>query len=815
MSQEQHYSTDSAPEADYQRTTAELQQQNQRLQLFAEVTLKIRQSLQLEDILHTAVLEVHRILQSDRVIIFQLGTESWGKILQEAVVPGYAALLGQDICDPCFQDALLEQYRQGRVGAITDIQQADLPSCYVEFLQQLGVKANLVVPILIREHLWGLLIAHQCAHPREWRHSETELLNQLADQIGVALSQAQLLEAEIQQREELARSQAELRSMDIALQSAVEGISKLDTQGRYLYVNQAYANMVGYQPEEMIGLEWPLTVHPEDQEKMRVAYQQMLATGKVEVEARAVRKDGSTFDKQLVMVSAYDQQQQFIGHYCFMKDISDRREIERLKDEFISVVSHELRTPLTSISGALDLLSSGILQSEPEEAQRMLTIAANNTDRLVRMINDILDIERIESGKVTMTKQTCDAAPLITQAVAELAELADRAGVTLAVTPCHARLWVDPDRILQVLTNLIGNAIKFSPSGATVWVTAEVEESQLRFHIRDQGRGIPADKLESIFGRFQQVDASDSRQRGGTGLGLAICRTIVQQHHGQIWAESQMGEGSSFFFTLPCLWEPQPDVAETVGSEGTLILACDDDPSLRAVLQAMLERQGYRVLAVASGAEAIAQARQHRPAVILLNLMMPEMNGWQTLALLKQQPETQTIPVIILSGLSPVPHRTTPEPIEQWIVKPPDPQVLFQALENALARPYQPLKVLIVEDDLDLAEVLKAMFHRHGIETFHAQTGREAIQVSQNILPDLLVLDLGLPECDGFAVVDWLRQHNRLQQIPLVVYTARDLDDQDRDRLKLKQTLFFTKGRIPPQEFEQRMVQLLNRLVRG
>jgi CheY-like chemotaxis protein len=116
---------------------------------------------------------------------------------------------------------------------------------------------------------------------------------------------------------------------------------------------------------------------------------------------------------------------------------------------------------------------------------------------------------------------------------------------------------------------------------------------------------------------------------------------------------------------------------------------------------------------------------------------------------------------------------------------------------------------------LDLAEVLKAMFHRHGIETFHAQTGREAIQVSQNILPDLLVLDLGLPECDGFAVVDWLRQHNRLQQIPLVVYTARDLDDQDRDRLKLKQTLFFTKGRIPPQEFEQRMVQLLNRLVRG
>jgi PAS domain S-box-containing protein len=627
------------------------------------------------------------------------------------------------------------------------------------------------------------------------------------------------------------RKQAErdLLHLSKALESAVEGISQLDPQGRYLSVNPAYARMVGYQPEEMIGMTWPLTVHVDDQENMRLAYQYMLDHGKVEVEARGVRKDGSVFDKQLVMVTAYDQQQQFTGHYCFMKDISDRREIERLKDEFISIVSHELRTPLTSVSGALDLLASGILRSEPEEAQRMLTIAANNTDRLVRMINDILDIERIESGKVTMTKQTCDAAQLMVQAVEELKELADRAGVTLSVTPCHTRFWVDPDRILQVLTNLISNAIKFSPAGATVWVTAELQESateaagtdrvqsatQICFQIRDQGRGIPADKLESIFGRFQQVDASDSRQRGGTGLGLAICRTIVQQHGGQIWAESQLGRGSSFFFTLPCLWEPDPEAPESIASIGPLILACDDDPSVRAVVQMMLESQGYHVLTVASGREAIHCAIQHQPAVILLNLIMPEMDGWQTLARLKQHPETQHIPVIILSGLTPNAQQTANQPIQQWIVKPPNPQVLLEALENALARPQRPLKVLIVEDDLDLAAVLKALFHRHGIEICHAQTGREAIRVSQEMLPDLLVLDLGLPECDGFEVVDWLRQHNRLHQVPLVVYTARDLDEQDRDRLKLHQTLFFTKGRIPPQDFEQRIIQLLNRLVRG
>jgi PAS domain S-box-containing protein len=625
------------------------------------------------------------------------------------------------------------------------------------------------------------------------------------------------------------QSERDLRDLSNALESAVEGISQLDLQGRYLMVNPAYARMVGYQPQEMIGMTWPLTVHVDDHERMKMAYQQMLEQGKIEVEARGVRKDGSLFDKQLVMVSAYDQQQQFTGHYCFMKDISDRREVERLKDEFISIVSHELRTPLTSVSGALDLLASGILRTEPDEAQRMLTIAAKNTDRLVRMINDILDIERIESGKVTMTKQNCEVTELITQAVEELQELADRAGVTLTVSACQTHLWVDPDRILQVLTNLIGNAIKFSAPGSSIWITTERQRSiiqqgataattqdnvELQFQIRDQGRGIPADKLESIFGRFQQVDASDSRQRGGTGLGLAICRTIIQQHGGRIWADSELGVGSSFFFTLPCLREQDTTPSAVIPTAGPLILMCDDDPDVRAVIQTLLERQGYAVLAVNSGQAAIDVARQHQPAVILLNLMMPEMDGWQTLAILKQTPETQAIPVIILSGLSPDPQQTVPQPIQQWIVKPPNPRVLFEALESALTCPPHPLKVLIIEDDLDLAEVLKAMFHRHGIETFHAQTGREAIQFSQQILPDLLVLDLGLPECDGFVVVDWLRQHNRLQQVPLVVYTAQDLDEHERERLKLKQTLFFTKGRISPQEFEQRIVQLLNRLVR-
>jgi PAS domain S-box-containing protein len=653
----------------------------------------------------------------------------------------------------------------------------------------------------------------------------------------------------------------ELRNLSKALESAVEGIAQVDSQGRYFKTNPAYASMLGYQPEELVGMNWKQTIYPEELETLETAYQRMLIDGKAEFEARALRKDGTVFDKQVVIVKAYDQQQQFMGNYCFMKDISDRREIERLKDEFISVVSHELRTPLTSISAALDLLAGGVLQNQPEDAQQMLNIAANNSDRLVRLINDILDIERIESGKIVMTKQACDAADLMNQSVEAIQEIAERAGVTLSVSPVSIRLWAVPDRIIQVLTNLLSNAIKFSPQGSTVWLSAELIGSQeleelkverfqverlqiesskqpsnlqpsnlqpstppdtLLIKVRDQGRGIPSDKIESIFERFQQVDASDSRQKGGTGLGLAICRSILQQHDGQIWAQSTLGEGSTFCFTLPILTDVQSSELSVSSIElgdstqhSPLVLVCDDDPSVRTVLRAMLERQGYRVLTVASGQEAVEQSVAHPPDVILLNLMMPGMDGWETLAVLKQQTETQSIPVIILSGLLPDARKAPHPGVSDWIVKPPEPRVLRQALERALTNQNQTIKVLIVEDDSELAQVLATMFSRHGIETFHAQTGRDAIQLSQHIIPDLLVLDLALPEYNGFAVVDWLRQHNRLCQVPLVVYTAQDLDESDRERLKLGQTLFFTKGRITSQEFEQRAIDLLNRMIRG
>ena len=230
------------------------------------------------------------------------------------------------------------------------------------------------------------------------------------------------------------------------------------------------------------------------------------------------------------------------AYLAALHDVTERRKIDRMKDEFISVVSHELRTPLTAIRGSLGLVQNWVKGTQPAKAERWVEIAVTNTDRLGRLINDFLDIERMESGQVAMEKIPCDAANNISQASDLMRDVAETSGIALLTSPVPVYLWADPDPIMQVLTNLLSNAINFSVVGGTVELTAQLEGERIVFQVRDQGRGIPADKLETIFERFVQVDASDSRAKGGTGLGLAICPSIAQQHDGCIWAESILGE---------------------------------------------------------------------------------------------------------------------------------------------------------------------------------------------------------------------------------------------------------------------------------
>jgi len=520
------------------------------------------------------------------------------------------------------------------------------------------------------------------------------------------------------------------------------------------------------------------------------------------------RTDGTAFPAEYVLTPIANQGR-FAGSVLSFRDISQRYALDRLKDEFISTVSHELRTPLTSIRGALGLLSSGILGDVNDKAANLLRIALTNSDRLVRLINDILDLERIQSGREPLTFRAIHLADLVRQAIDGMQPVADAAGVQLIHDTTHVELAADPDRLLQVLTNLLSNAVKFSPPNSTVSVMMRPGLTGVTLSVIDQGRGIPADKLEAIFGRFQQVDASDSRQKGGSGLGLAICRTIVLQHSGRIWAERNPVRGSTFRVFLP--YQPtQQDSDAPLDHEtanGTVLLAGVTGDSNRRIAS-HLTRHGFKVITAATAEETIAAA--HDPVqAILLDTSLDGMNGWEILPRLRKvNPEVRT-PIVLLCVEDAHLPVDLPEGAEGRLTEPVGEDALLSELARVLCGPGEKARILVVEDDVDLAGVIGAVFKRDGIEVRLAHTLHDATDACGKFEPHLMVLDIGLPDGNGFNVVDWLRQRENLARLPLVVYSGRDLSPAERRMLTLGPTHFLAKARVQPQQLEALVLTML------
>jgi signal transduction histidine kinase/CheY-like chemotaxis protein len=510
-------------------------------------------------------------------------------------------------------------------------------------------------------------------------------------------------------------------------------------------------------------------------------------------------------------------------HHQHSLQLSQRSELDTLKDEFISTVSHELRTPLTSIRGALGLLSSGIIGDVDAKALNLLRIAVTNTDRLIRLINDILDLERMESGRAPLQIRRCSLRDLSQQAIETMTAMADANTVHLALEPFTVAQAASPealffdgdaDRILQVLTNLLSNAIKFSPPASTIRVHTEATSDSILLKIVDEGRGIPPDKLDSIFDRFQQVEPSDARQKGGTGLGLAICRSIVQQHSGSIWAQRNLGPGTTLYVMLPRTTRATDMAVSAVlppRGEGA-ILVCDDDPGIRTVVAEHLNRQGYTVIEAVSGEQALVLASEHHVEAILLDLYMPGLSGWETLQRLRNNPITANIPVVVLSVLSSTLRPQLTGDAQGWVQKPFNENLLFAELGRVLHKGEGPAYVLLVEDDEDLASVLIASFQDAAVHVDHASTRQLAIRQCITRPPDLLILDLTLPDGDGFSLVEWLRQQPALRSLPLVVYSGREISESEMAKLRLGPTEFLTKAKVQPEEVEELVLSMVHRL---
>ena len=490
------------------------------------------------------------------------------------------------------------------------------------------------------------------------------------------------------------------------------------------------------------------------------------------------------------------------GAVVAFHDITRLREVDRLKDEFVSIVSHELRTPLTSIRGSVQLVLDEPGSVPDPEMRKLLQIALNNCERLVRIINDILDVSKIESGNLTLRRKAVHVADLVRQSIDVVASPAANARVRLEVkVPASIRpVMVDPDRIVQAIVNLLSNAVKFAPPDSAVTTTVTGSEHMVTIAVADHGEGIAPENLNRLFRKFQQVDSSSSRRKGGTGLGLAITKALVEQHGGRIFVDSELHKGTRFSFTLPTASSEEaasiaPVAANDDGSARLVarrVLIVDDDDDFRDLMRLQLSHAGYDVLDARDAESAIQIARASHPDVITVDLLMPGIDGWSFIDRLRQEEGLANIPIVVVSGAADAKTDVRLPTDVSVIAKGEGHDRLLREISLALAG-RRGATVLVAEDDDDLRGVLTASLTRNGHRVIQARDGAEALASLERDQVDLLVLDLVMPNIDGFEVLARLKAIGRAAALPIVVVSGTDRSKTELQALRLGANVYLTK----------------------
>ncbi|MGB6192872.1 MAG: PAS domain S-box protein [Terracidiphilus sp.] len=621
----------------------------------------------------------------------------------------------------------------------------------------------------------------------------------------VAASLGQML-ARTRERE---RAEELSRQQKILLHSVADGICGVDRNGLVRFANPAATRLLGAPVASLIGKPVHELVHGsapngkkcgKDCALLRAATGRVPSTG----EDTIYRANGSDFPAEYFLNPILDLGR-YSGSVLSFRDISQRYALDRLKDEFVSTVSHELRTPLTSIRGALGLLSSGILGDISEKATNLLRIALSNSDRLVRLINDILDLERAQSGREPLVFRPLQMADIVRQAMDGMQLMAEAAGVLLIHDKTQVEITADADRLLQVLTNLLSNAVKFSPPNSAVSIMLRPGSSGVTLSVIDQGRGIPADKLEAIFGRFQQVDASDSRQKGGSGLGLAICRAIVSQHNGRIWAERNPIRGSTFRVFLPYHPAAAAKTKTQVDSPGQgQVLLASDTGATKPLIGAQLADHGYRIVETSTVEQTLVQAHDGVEAIVI-DSGLRAINGWELLPQLRRaSPEAHT-PVIVLSLDTQQAHDGARNAIGRNINAGAQITELMRVLGSAgeLAR------VLVVEDDETIARKAAEAFSWESSSVRLAGTMQQATDECGSLQPHLLLLNVDLPDASALKLVAWLREQESLTRTILVLYSGRAFNTANSGQGVPEPTAFLKQARVQPEQLEALLLTVL------
>ncbi len=765
----------------------------------------------------------------------------------------YTYLLNADTIQPTDPFALRPEAQQA----------LDTQQLVVMTPAEAPAKTALAAPILLHDEMpIGVIDLYDVQQERLLEEEAQMLLNVVSGQLALALENRRLYEEaqrraqELQTAAEVARDTSSLQSLDELLAKAVNLIRErfgfyhasvflLDETGEYAVIRESTGeagaemkrrghklrvgsrSVVGQTAERgeavvinevlQSAIHRPNPLLPDTRAELglplKVADRIIGVLDVQSTEVNAFTPD----DVQVLQILA-DQLAVAVenarAYELAQQAVEELRRADQLKSQFLANMSHELRTPLNSIIGFSKVILKGIDGPITDLQREDLTAIYNAGQHLLGLINDILDLSKLEAGKMRLSYEEVNIGEIIHSVMSTAAGLVKDKPIKLIedVPPDLPTVRADPIRIRQVVLNLVSNAAKFTAEGH-IRVFARRQESpeglaEILVGVEDTGPGIAPEDMEKLFKPFSQVDASPTRKTGGTGLGLSISRSLVELHGGRIWVESEVGKGSTFYFTLPLL-RPQEEAEE----EEQIILAVEDDTKVIALYQRYLTPHGYRVVPVTDPNQALPRARELQPVAILLDIMMPGRDGWSVLEELKQDEETKHIPVIVCSILEEQ-ERGFSLGAAAYLVKPIYQEDLLAALRQLDV--IDGLRsVLLVEDNAEDRTLMRKILQEIGPLTIHeSSNGEEALAAIQRERPDLVILDLLMPGMDGFTFLEKVRGEEALRDLPIIIYTQADLSPSDRARLQQMTQGLIRKHQQPVEELIAQLEDLLRRLTR-
>ena len=747
-------------------------------------------------IVETAVQALGTHLGANRVGYGEVQADDATIVLTSSYVSGVAPLDGA-FPMAGFGEASLDRHRSGRTVAVPDIH-AD-PDFQPDVFASIDTQAFVSVPLLRAGRLRACLFVNQ-ASPRRWSDEDVKLIQGVATRVSDAVDRV--------------HAEAALRSSEAHLTSLFQqngaGFAEMAADGRFLSVNDQFCLLAGRSRDTLLAMTMADITHPDSGDESAAALRRVVETGSsTTLEKRLLRPDGTAIwvanTKSLigsvngtstVLIVAIDITARKRIETDLAEAKSAAEEANVAKSTFIANMSHELRTPLSAIIGYSEMMLEEA--EDGGEASALipdLNKVEANARHLLGLINDVLDLSKVESGKMEVFPESFDVEPVLRDVASTVQNLVAKNGNDFALNlePGLGAMWSDVTKARQILLNLLSNASKFTERGTITLSALRLpggdEGDWLVFRVSDTGLGMDEEQLGRLFQRFTQADASTTRKFGGTGLGLSISKAFAVMLGGDLSVTSAPGQGSTFTAFLPATLVETTDEVLTDDEAPSssprphrgkgLVLVIDDDPAQQELMARFLSREGFSAASAMDGATGLKLARSLHPTAILLDVTMPGLDGWSVLSALKADPSVAAIPVVMVTFVD---ERGVASSLgaSDYVMKP----VRWESFRQVMAR-FSSAKgaVLLVDDDDDMRGHARSMLERDGWTVVEAANGEEALIRIDESVPQVVLLDLEMPVMNGFEFLRTFRAKPEAGGIPVVILTARDLSRADRRRL--------------------------------